>query len=203
MNRVEISKAIGLAQGYWPNLHVSKMTPEAWERLLGDLEFEAVCVALDRLAIEAPDFPPGPGVILKMATGLAVGEAEPDVDAAWSEVAAAIRRVGSYGSPEFTHPAITAAVEALGWTNLCMSENPVADRAHFLKIYDVTVRRAERRRTLTPAMAEVAGRAKALGCAVPDEPRRTVFASKGRGLYLVNADELPAGDDGKDEEPTT
>lgn len=169
MTASELAQAILLAQGHWPNFRVSRATPVSWERLLGDLEFELVVTALDRLALESPEWPPGAGAVRAMARGSVVGDQAPDVDEAWAEVSRAIRRVGSYGNPEFTHVAISAAVDALGWKTLCMSENPVADRAHFLRIYDVTVRRAERERTMTPAMAALAPSLKAIGRTVPDD----------------------------------
>lgn len=168
MTAAELAQAILLAQGHWPNFRVSRATPVSWERLLGDLDFELVITALDRLALESPEWPPGAGAIRAMAKGSVVGEQAPDVDEAWAEVLHTIRRVGNYGVPEFTHPAIAAAVDALGWKTLCMSENSVADRAHFLRIYGVTVRRAERERTMTPAMAALAPSLKAIGKAVPE-----------------------------------
>jgi len=54
---------------------------------------------------------------------------------AWGEVKRAIRLYGSYREPQFTNVKIDQAVKIMGWLNLCMSENEVADRAHFFKIY--------------------------------------------------------------------
>lgn len=55
---------------------------------------------------------------------------------AWSAVLKEVSRTGSYGVPKFSNPLITRAVECIGWRNICLSENPGIERAHFLKIYE-------------------------------------------------------------------
>lgn len=62
---------------------------------------------------------------------------------AWLEVHKQILSVGSYNKPNFKDPLIKKVVEIMGWRNLCLSENQVADRAHFLKIYETLVSRDE------------------------------------------------------------
>lgn len=54
---------------------------------------------------------------------------------AWGEVKRAIRLYGSYREPQFINAKIAQTVKIMGWLNLCMSENEVADRAHFFKVY--------------------------------------------------------------------
>jgi hypothetical protein len=54
---------------------------------------------------------------------------------AWAEVQAEIRRAGHYGRPQFSHVLIEQVVGLLGWRYLCLSENPVADRSHFIQAY--------------------------------------------------------------------
>jgi hypothetical protein len=54
---------------------------------------------------------------------------------AWGKVKQAIRAYGSYREPQFENDKIAQSVKIMGWLNLCMSENEVADRAHFFKIY--------------------------------------------------------------------
>ena len=60
---------------------------------------------------------------------------------AWGEVAEQIRRVGHSGKPQFSHPLVSQAVRCLGWQTLCLSDNPVADRAHLIKTYDTLLKR--------------------------------------------------------------
>ena len=60
---------------------------------------------------------------------------------AWGEVAEQIRKTGHSGKPQFSHPLVEQAVHCLGWRTLCLSDNPVADRAHFIKNYDTLLKR--------------------------------------------------------------
>ena len=69
---------------------------------------------------------------------------------AWGEVIQAIQRFGFYRSPVFDDPLIARAVDALGWKYLCSSENVVADRAHFAKVYEQFVEREKQDARLLP-----------------------------------------------------
>ncbi len=60
---------------------------------------------------------------------------------AWAEVMKAFEFVGYYGIPQWSHPAITKTVDAMGWQNLCLSENAMADRAHFMRLYETYAKR--------------------------------------------------------------
>ena len=60
---------------------------------------------------------------------------EGDAEEGWLSVKKAIVGVGSYGTPTFTDPITAKTVQAIGWRELCESDNQAADRAHFLRIY--------------------------------------------------------------------
>jgi hypothetical protein len=55
---------------------------------------------------------------------------------AWGDVIRAVGRVGRYREPRFADPAVTRAVAAIGWREICDSENHEATRAHFARAYD-------------------------------------------------------------------
>lgn len=68
----------------------------------------------------------------------------PDLAAqGWLSVQKAMRDPATYSPtpegpmPKFRDPIVAKAVEALGWHNLRMSENAMADRAQFLKFYQM------------------------------------------------------------------
>ena len=61
---------------------------------------------------------------------------EGDAEEGWLSVKKAIVGVGYTATPTFRDPLTAKTVEALGWQELCQSENQVADRAHFLRIYE-------------------------------------------------------------------
>jgi hypothetical protein len=163
----EIVDLFALISTYWPNFHMPKDAQAAtafraaWLRLLGDLDNAAVVAAVDSLAAEARDFAPPPGVIRHRAVQLQAGPGAPGVDEAWAEVQNEIARAGwtvaldSDRKPLFSHPSISAAVEAMGWQTLCESENPMADRAHFMKLYGTATERATRDAVMPASVREL------------------------------------------------
>jgi len=70
---------------------------------------------------------------------------------AWGMVTAEIRRVGSWGTPCFEHPQVAHVVRAIGWQELCMSENQMADRAHFMRMFEQVAGREEEVARLLPS----------------------------------------------------
>lgn len=81
-------------------------------------------------------------------------------DEAWALVLREMRERGQYrgfGRGQ-DYPAVDAALAAMGgFRALCMSDNPEADRAHFLRLYTAIATR-ERTRTLAqPALAAPTG----------------------------------------------
>jgi hypothetical protein len=69
---------------------------------------------------------------------------------AWQEVCREILNTGSYGTPGFSSPLIERVVKNLGWRNLCMSENQVADRARFVQAYEQLLERATTENMMLP-----------------------------------------------------
>ena len=74
---------------------------------------------------------------------------------AWGEVARQIMAIGSYGRPQFSNPVIDRIVSDMGWTNLCMSEMPGADRARFIEAYKALALREKRETMELPQVAEI------------------------------------------------
>lgn len=78
---------------------------------------------------------------------------------AWGQVKAEIRRIGSWGVPEFSDPIIAKVVRNMGWNELCMSESPEGvDRAQFERAYNETLNRGEQVQKLLPQAREMAER---------------------------------------------
>ena len=57
------------------------------------------------------------------------------------EVAEAIRHIGYYRQPTFENEALTRAVAAIDWKEICTNPNVEATRAHFMRIFDMMQRR--------------------------------------------------------------
>lgn len=108
-------------------------TLQVYHRTLADIDAPALlAAALDH--ISRSKFFPSVSE-LRDAAYRVVTLNQPSPEEAWGEVKAAFRRWGYTGKPEWSHPAIEATVKIMGWRELCQSENEVADRAHFLRIY--------------------------------------------------------------------
>ena len=130
---VELFVLLGAA---YPREPITEAQIGLYEAFLAPYAFDTVRNAVLRHIAQSPWFP-------RISDLLAL-IAEPDTvsaDQAWAEVQRQIRSVGVYGTPQWSHPAIAAAVTALGWEAVCRSTNPEADRAHFLRFFDTAVRR--------------------------------------------------------------
>lgn len=159
---------IGLAiTGLWPNWQANAATWAVAERLIAGLSYADVVAAVDALAIESPRWFPGPGELRTRALELGSPEGgAPGPDEAWGEVVRERSRAGQYVGTalsdrtlSFSHPAIAAVVEALGWAELCTSTNEVADRAHFVRLYAERVTRLRVDRATPPSVAAAIARA--------------------------------------------
>lgn len=139
----------------WPSSKWEVGTIRAGENLLLDLDPEPVMAAVRALAAEGERFAPNPGQLRRRAIEL-VGPRIPSPDQALAEVYQQISAIGSYGTPTWSHPAIGAGVDALGgWRYLCASEEPMADRAHFLKVYGNIETRYTAESLMPPSVAEL------------------------------------------------
>ena len=94
----------------------------------------------------------------------------PDGLSAWAELQSAIRKWGMYHEGEALDslsPETRAVVNALGFTNLCTSENQMADRAHFIKLYESRACNNKERETvgdkLSGMITQVANKTAMLG----------------------------------------
>ena len=136
----------------YPNSNVlpDKYAMKVWYRALGDLDF---CVVENAVweHISTATFPPSIAEIREKCT-TRLSPMVTDWGEAWEEVQKAIRKYGRYREEE----ALTSmtrmtevAVRRMGFQNLCNSENPVADRAHFQRMYEEMVKE-EKRQTQLP-----------------------------------------------------
>lgn len=109
-------------------------TSQLYERMLADLDVDAATAAVERL-IATCKFLPTVAEIREAAMTVACGEKRPGGEA-WGDVLQAVRRFGAYRTPVFADPLVERTVKALGWQELCLSENQAADRARFVQLYD-------------------------------------------------------------------
>ena len=108
-----------------------------WFSLLQDIDYRVAQAAVQKYML-TNKFPPTIADIREQATTISVGE-KPLWSDGWEEVIMAIRKFGSYREEEALESMTETtrrAVKRLGFNNICMSENIMADRANFRMIYE-------------------------------------------------------------------
>jgi hypothetical protein len=98
---------------------VTEGTIGVWAEFMGDITPEEGVRAVREHIADSPHFPAVADVRKRVAAYRA-----PQVDpgSAWAEVRRAICRVGCYGNPTWSAPAVAHAVDALGWVTICHTD---------------------------------------------------------------------------------
>lgn len=151
--RVDASRATGMV--------------DAYAALLEDLSYEQ-CSAAVRVLLQTKTWMPSVAEIRSAIVELQIGPVSPGGEQ-WGEVLRAVGRYGSYRKPgtdfQFKHPVTARCVAALGWAEICLSENTVADRARFIDLFDKLAVQ-QQRESVSPTLA-AAKTARAIGEAQP------------------------------------
>lgn len=155
MDKNEFVILVNTLKTYYPRESVLS-TPEAielWFRQLKDLEYRVAMAGLIKWTL-TNKWSPTIADLREMAVDVIEGEPM-DYGEAWGEVQRAITRFGSFRPEEALNsmaPLTRKTVEQMGFINLCMSENPVSDRAQFKEIYTSLVKRQRKDAQLTPEL---------------------------------------------------
>jgi hypothetical protein len=145
MTASEVAKLLAIASEAYPGrFSARESTVALWQGLLGDIAApEAANALLEHIAESA--MPPTISDIRRRVADRRVSAPAPGD--AWGEVRRKIDSVGRYRSPEWSHPAIASAVEAIGWQVLC--DTPVDQagtvRAQFERYFTAAVHGAAKR----------------------------------------------------------
>jgi hypothetical protein len=115
-----------------------------WAKMLAGVPYELAENAITA-HVTTSQFPPSIAEIRQWAAKAIIGQVM-SADDAWGIVLKAIRKYGTYEpreARELCGPEIWKAVLRLypTWDQLCMSENGVADRAHFMRMWDSRTKR--------------------------------------------------------------
>jgi hypothetical protein len=132
----------------YPNTQIADETMGVYVENLIDIPLGELQVIIKQ-AIATHKFLPTVAEIRDMRHGLQHFEQLTYVEA-WDTVVKEIRRIGSYGAPQFQDPITARVVKSMGWRELCMSENPGIDRAQFRDMYNALLSRQERDQKLLP-----------------------------------------------------
>jgi hypothetical protein len=132
---IETLRVLKILGDVYPYYQLSSSAIEVYVRLLADISGPV----LEQSALEHISHSKFfPSIAELRSAAFSIIEAAnpiPSEYEAWSEVQAEIQQVGHCNQPHFTNPITAQVVEQLGWRTLCLSENPVADRAHFVQAY--------------------------------------------------------------------
>lgn len=138
MTKIEVAEVVAMLMAAYPQARFAEQTSAVYETLLRDLDHKLVqraCMSI----IASSRFMPTIAEIRETCVNLKFGRKRPGGDA-WGDVTRAIKRYGRDRVPgidfEFDDPLTGHAVTALGWSELCSSDNAVADRARFIELYD-------------------------------------------------------------------
>lgn len=155
MTKKEFATFAAAMKTYYPkeNLLPNAQAAELWFIELQDLPYEVAMIAL-RQYVHTSKWSPTIADLRERAAGITLGEA-PDWGEAWQKVQNADRWYGMYREEEAveTLDELTReTVKRLGFQNICLSENAVADRARFKDIYEQLAERKKRERNLPESM---------------------------------------------------
>lgn len=153
-SELEVLQILMLLSNAYPSFELRHATADVYVRLLASLPTRL----LEKAALEhigKSNFFPTVAELRNTAYGIQEEVLSiPDAHEAWAEVQAEIVRVGHLDQPEFSSELIAEASERIGWRTLCLSENPVADRAHFVQAYQSLVEQSRREIRRLPEVKE-------------------------------------------------
>lgn len=149
---IDIAQVIGIISAAYPNFNPTELTAEVYYQTLSDIPSEELKAATIHCIAEAGrKFAPSVGELRGAVAELrGMSSNMPSSFQAWQEVLQQVGAVGSYGTPSFSHPLVKRAVDALGWKNICLSEDATADRARFIQCYEQLRERTQNEEMLIP-----------------------------------------------------
>ena len=144
MNKTEFQKFFKYISSVTTDTNPSPERTQVYWDLLNDLDFNVAMAAGKKVlaTLENP-FLPMPAVFRSMALDVTGQKAATAADA-YTEVLRAIRNFGSYKQKEALESfseLTRKAVEAIGWKELCLSEEPDVIRGQFRMAYEALEKR--------------------------------------------------------------
>ncbi len=154
----EILKLLKLLTSSYPGVDLYEETADIYYAVLKDIPYDVLkTAALDHIS-RSPWFPKV-SELRKAAVDIALNSRSfPNAYDAWGELEYAMRRWGRDRKPDFDNPVLESTIAALGWRNLCMSTNQVADRARFIEAYNLYRQRTIDDAVTLPQVRELAAR---------------------------------------------
>jgi hypothetical protein len=159
VKQTEVIKLIGLCSvNYrnWPEKDKEELTISLWSKMLADTEFYIAEAAIEKFIAESV-YPSTIADIRARIADITVLPEKTPIEA-WGDVCTAIRRYGHWNvekAMDSLSGVTKKVVKSIGFVTLCMSENEMADRAHFLKVYEVLAKREREEALMLQSTKEV------------------------------------------------
>lgn len=134
MERRETAAILALLASAYPYAKVSRETAAMYHEVWKDLVFadcERAVAAIVRISEMFPS-----AALVRREVLRQGGLMSPSAAEGWLQVMTMVREVGRYGRPQFGDEAVKRAVDAIGWREICDSDNQGVLRAHFFRMYE-------------------------------------------------------------------
>ena len=145
---------------YHPELEWNVTAVDVMLDLLGDLDIGTLRTALRHCCSQSGrSFAPSPGEIRGAVAELqARASGTPTAGEAWGAIMESFRHTSFDQPAALHHPLIQEAIRCMGGLDVIgASENVMAERAHFLKIYEQLYQRALADEVMLPEIADAIG----------------------------------------------
>lgn len=143
MKKEECVKLLTVIKAVFPNFTgmANEISVSTWFEMIGDLDYGQAATCIKK-HIATSKFPPTVNDILTAVADSNPSQMQTSAEA-WNSVIEAIRKFGVYrveeGINSLAEP--TRSIMRNQFRELCLSENIMADRAHFMKMYDTYTKR--------------------------------------------------------------
>lgn len=159
----EVISMIAIMSLAYPRYELKPGTADVYAKILADIPSEVLESAMKEIMATSTFFP-SIAEWRSKAIDLMLGTRNfPTAGEAWECAMREVARCGEYYRyserprvPAYDHPLIERAVDVIGYPNLVNSGNPVADRAHFFRIYEDLVQRAKNDAQMLPESRQLA-----------------------------------------------
>jgi len=152
----EVAKVMGVLAALYPRYTRTKATITAYHVVLGDIPADLLDRAALHVGSQNTFFPAAAELRAAAFELMERAHGVPGAWEAWAEVCKSFGPCGRWRSPQWTHPLIGQAVDAIGgYIALCDSENATADRARFVQAYDALLARAQKDARMLPEVRQM------------------------------------------------
>lgn len=146
----EVTKLMAIMTLAYPKYELKDGTVDVYAKILADIPGEILETSMKEILASNIWFPSiaewrNKSIDLMLGT-----QNIPTAAEAWEQAMREVNRCGDYYRysqrprvPEYSHPLIEKAVDVIGYAHLVESDNLIADRAHFFKIYDALLQRSK------------------------------------------------------------